>query len=111
MTRTRATALVVAVSAFLLVSMGGAIVAAPLTLPLMYLGVRRGPTRSFTIVGGLVSALTTAEVVWAAAYVTIGESEPWIWLLPTVGAVAMFAVFQRLRTAPHEGAAALPDAR
>ena len=32
----------VAVSAFLLLSMGGAIVAAPLTLPLLYLAVR-GP--------------------------------------------------------------------
>src|SRR5256885_15573455 len=36
----------VAVSAFLLVSMGGAIVASPLTVPLLYLAVRAEATRS-----------------------------------------------------------------
>ncbi len=35
----------VAVSAFLLLSMGGAIVAAPLTLPLLYLAVREADRR------------------------------------------------------------------
>ncbi|HEV8628584.1 MAG TPA: hypothetical protein VG034_29490 [Acidimicrobiia bacterium] len=59
----------VAVSAFLLLSMGGAIVVAPLTIPLLYLAVRSGrlgtSLRNAAIV---VAGLTVAEVVWAATY-------------------------------------------
>jgi len=79
----------VAVSAFLLLSMGGAVVAAPLTLPLLYLAVRSGRMgtglRRAAIV---VAALTVAEVVWAATYLVMAESQPWTWLLPVVAGVA-----------------------
>lgn len=79
----------IAVSAFLLLSMGGAIVAAPLTLPVLYLIVRSGQCgpgpRAAAVV---VAALTVAEVTWAATYLTVAEAEPWIWLLPAAaGAV------------------------
>jgi hypothetical protein len=92
----RGTAVVFVVAAFLLVSMGGAILAAPVTLPLMYLGVRRHPTRPFCTIGGLLSALTVGEVVWAAVYVSAGEPKPWIWVLPVIGAVAVVVAYARL---------------
>ena len=96
--RPRGTVLVFAVAAFLLFSMGGAIVAAPLTLPLLYMGARRHPTRPFKAIGGLVAALTIAEVVWAAVYLALGESRPWIWLLPVIGALTMVVAFVRVGT-------------
>jgi hypothetical protein len=65
----------VAVSAFLLLSMGGAVLAAPLTLPLMYLAVRSGRLgtglRNAAVV---VAGLTVAEIVWAAAYVALSPA-------------------------------------
>ena len=86
------------VAAFLLASMGGAIVAAPLTLPLMYVGVRRHPTGLFRTVGGLLSALTVGEVAWAGAYVALRESKPWIWALPLIGVLSVVIAYARL---PH----------
>jgi hypothetical protein len=50
--------------------MGGAIVAAPLTVPLLYLAVRNrrtGPALRVTAV--VIGTLTVAEVAWAATYV------------------------------------------
>jgi hypothetical protein len=59
----------VAVSAFLLLSMGGAVVAAPLTLPLLYLAVRNGQLAGRLRAAAIViAALTVAEVAWAATY-------------------------------------------
>jgi hypothetical protein len=59
----------VAVSAFLLLSMSGAIVAAPLTLPLLHLAVRGGEMSSGLRNAAIVVAgLTVAEVVWVATY-------------------------------------------
>ena len=59
----------VGVSAFLLLSMGGAIVAAPLTVPLLYLTARhRGFGAGMRVAAVGVAALTVAEVAWAAAY-------------------------------------------
>ena len=70
-------------SAFLLLSMGGAIVAAPLTLPVLYVIVRCGQCGSGPRAAAVVvAALTVAEVAWAATYLAIAEVEPWIWLLP-----------------------------
>jgi hypothetical protein len=60
----------VAASAFLLLSMGGAIVAAPLTLPLLYLAVRGDHIGDrWRAAAVVVAALTVAEVAWAATYV------------------------------------------
>lgn len=74
---------VVAVSTFLLLSMGGAVLAAPLTIPLLDVIARSrvGWLRTAAVV---VAALTAAEVAWAITYVTVGEAEPWIWALPVV---------------------------
>ena len=95
---------VVAIAAFLLVSMGGAIVAAPLTLPLLWLVVRAdrtGPALRAAAVA--VAALTVVEIVWAATYLAVDEAQPWIWLLPVAaGAGATVALLRapgRLATA------------
>lgn len=75
--------ILVAVSAFLLLSMGGAIVAAPLTLPLLYLTVRQGEVGAGLRAAAIaIAALTVAEVAWAATYLAVAEAGPWIWLLP-----------------------------
>jgi hypothetical protein len=79
----------VGVSAFLLLSMGGAVVAAPLTVPFLYLVARAessGP--GLRVAAVAVAALTVAEVAWAATYLAVAESRPWIWLLPVAAGVA-----------------------
>lgn len=100
----RGTAVVFVVAAFLLLSMGGAILVAPVTLPLMYLGVRRHPTGVFRTIGAVLSALTVGEVIWAAVYLSLGESKPLIWTLPVIGALAVVVAYARL---PPNGVANL----
>jgi len=86
----------VAVSAFLLLSMGGAIVAAPLTLPMLYLAVRNRQLGSGLRLAALViAALTVAEVAWAATYLTVAEGQPWIWLVPIGAGAATAAALAR----------------
>jgi hypothetical protein len=84
---------VFAVAALLLISYGGAIFAAPVTLPLMFLSVRRHPTTGFRTAGAVLGALTTAELTWAFTYAAVREAQPWIWLTPLLAAVAAGAVF------------------
>jgi hypothetical protein len=92
--------LVVGTSAFLLLSMGGAIVAAPLTLPLLYLAAR-GEGAGLRNAAVVIAALTVAEVAWAATYLALAEAEPWIWLLPVAaGAGTAFALRPTRRLAP-----------
>lgn len=86
----------VGVSAFLLLSMGGAIVGAPLTLPLLYLAVRGDRIGAGLRTAAVVIAgLTVAEVAWAATYLTVAEAKPWIWLLPVAAGAATAAAFAR----------------
>jgi hypothetical protein len=88
---------VVAAAAFLLVSYGGAIVAAPATLPLLYLALRRDETgRRLRLVIVAVAALTAAETGWAVGYLTLGEARPWIWLLPLAAGVGTVAAYARV---------------
>jgi hypothetical protein len=86
------------VSAFLLLTMGGAIVAAPVTIPLLFVVADRYATRAFRVTGSLLVGATCAEFVWALTYVAVGEAKPWIWLLPLVaGIAAMTALCSRNR--------------
>ena len=79
-------------AAVLLFSMGGAIYAAPVTIPLLaYAAMRDELARGWRIAGALVLALTVAECAWAGAYVTVGDSHPAIWLAPVVVLVASAA--------------------
>lgn len=73
---------------FLLLTMGGAVVAAPVTLPLLYVVVRRHPTRPFRWVGGVLGGLTAVELAWAVVYFLQGEERPSIWLVPVAAGVA-----------------------
>lgn len=85
---------VIGLAAVLLLSMGGAIVAAPLTLPLLYLAARRDEAaRSLRAAAVVVAAFTVAEVAWAATYLGIGEAQPWIWLVPVAAGSAAGALF------------------
>jgi hypothetical protein len=92
---------VLAVSAVLLISMGGAIVAAPATLPLLFVALRRqalaGWLRGAAVA---VSGLTVMEVAWALTYVAAGEAKPWIWLLPAAAGIAATAALTAARAAP-----------
>jgi hypothetical protein len=76
------------VAAFLLISMGGAIIAAPLTVPLMFLATRRHPTAAFRSIGAVLIGATVAEAAWAVTYVVVSEAKPWIWVVPLVAALA-----------------------
>jgi CBS-domain-containing membrane protein len=80
------------VAAFLLLSMGGAIVAAPLTVPLMFFVTHRHPTTAFRAIAAVLTGATIAEVGWALTYVVADEAKPWIWLVPLVAAIASMAV-------------------
>ena len=74
--------LVLAVAAVLLLSMGGAVVAAPVTVPALVWAARhrfRGLLRAAAVV---VAALTAAELGWALVYLAAGEADPTIWLVP-----------------------------
>jgi len=89
----------VAVGALLLLSTGGAILAAPVTLPLLYLAA--GPDRADRAHGGVrvaalaVAGLTVAEIVWAATDVAVAGAEPWIWLLPVAAGAVTATVCAR----------------
>ncbi len=92
------------VSGLLLVSMGGAIVAAPMTLPVLFLAARHHPGAWFRRAAAVVVGLTAAEVAWAVSYMVGGESRPWIWLVPLVAGGAGAAVFVRYgRPAGEDG--------
>ncbi|HMJ75860.1 MAG TPA: hypothetical protein VK507_07800 [Iamia sp.] len=85
------------VAIFLLLSMGGAVVAAPVTLPLLVLAARSTPSNGYRIAAAVVAGLTAAEVAWAVVYVTVGEQSPTIWLLPVLVGIAVLALVPRLR--------------
>ena len=88
-TRWRTVGVVVfCVAAFLLISMGGAIVAAPLTVPLMFVVVQRHPTTTFRAVGAALVGATVAEVAWVVTYLVASEAKPWIWLVPLAATAA-----------------------
>ncbi|MGH8990137.1 MAG: hypothetical protein ACRDZ7_01255 [Acidimicrobiia bacterium] len=95
-------AAVLALSAFLLISMGGAIVAAPVTVPLLLLAIRRGVlTGGMRTAAVIVGGLTVAQVGWAATYLILDESQPWIWLLPlAAGAAGMVGLVRGGTPAP-----------
>jgi hypothetical protein len=87
--------ILVGVCPVLLVSYGGAIVAAPLTVPLLFLAARASSSTGYRISAGVVVVLTIAEFVWALTYLTLGEARPLIWLVPMVVTLAAGAVYAR----------------
>lgn len=72
-------------AAVLLISFGGAIWAAPVTIPLLAYAIWRDElSRRWRSTAVLVLALTVAQCAWAIAYVTVGESNPMVWLAPVI---------------------------
>jgi apolipoprotein N-acyltransferase len=108
MTVERLSVALFAVCGFLLMSYGGAVVAAPVSLPLMYLAVRRQPTTAFRWAGGIIAGLTAVEVVWVLVYLAAGEETPWIGLVPLVAGTGVLAAFLRLRLRPAAPAGPRP---
>ncbi len=94
-----ASSVVLLVAAFLLLTMGGAIIAAPFTIPLLW-KISRGTTRWRARLAAVLAALTTVEVVWAATYVSVGDAKPCVWLVPLTCGVACAVVFVRANSAP-----------
>jgi hypothetical protein len=86
----------VGVGTVLLLSYGGAIVAAPLTVPLLFLAARASSSKSFRVCAGIVVVLTIAELAWALTYFTVGEARPLIWLVPTLATLAACVAYARL---------------
>jgi hypothetical protein len=82
--------------------MGGAIVAAPVTVPLLVLTLRRqAVVGRLRMAAAVIGGLTLAEVAWAVTYVTLEETQPWIWLLPlAAGALGMAALAREATAAP-----------
>ena len=81
---------------FLLLTMGGAIVGAPLVLPLLAWTAGRTPSTRVRALAAVLAALTAAEVGWAAVYLTLGEGQPWIVAVPVMAAILAAAVVTRL---------------
>ncbi len=82
----------------LLISFGGAIVAALVVTPLLVLAARASSSKAYRVWAGVVVVLTMAELVWALTYLAFGEAEPVIWLVPlftTVGVIFGYARLSR----------------
>ncbi len=80
------------VAAVLLTSIGGAgIVAAPVTLPLMFLVVWRHPTLAFRIAGAVIGGLTAAAFAWGLVYLAAGEVAVVEWPAPALAGAATVA--------------------
>jgi hypothetical protein len=63
--------------------MGGAILAAPVVLPLLWWAART-TGRGIRVIGAILAALVVGEVAWAGVYVVVGERQPYIWALPAL---------------------------
>ena len=80
----------------LLVSFGGAIIAAPIAIPLLLLSTRSSSSAAYRSWAGLVVVLTIAEVVWALTYLVQGDAKPAIWLVPMMFGVGSVAGYLRV---------------
>ena len=86
------------VAGALLTSFGGAgIVAAPVTLPLLYLVVSHHPSRGFRIAGAVIGGLTAVELSWGLVYAAAGEVARVVWLLPMCCGLAAAVGFLSVR--------------
>ncbi len=83
-----------AVTLLLMASTGGGFLLLPALIPAHVWAARRSG-RVGRIGWSVLPAASLAMVAWAAAYVTVGESEPAIWLLPAFVLVATLAVAGR----------------
>lgn len=79
--------LLVVISLFLLGSLGGAgAIGAPILLPLQFLAARSSRSTAMRVVWAVLAAITAAEAAWVLTFLALGESEPLIWILPSLAA-------------------------
>jgi hypothetical protein len=77
----------------LLSSVGGAgAIAAPLLLPLHFLAARSSHVTAIKVLWALLGAATAAEAIWVVTYSALDESQPFIWLFPSLAAIVAGAV-------------------
>lgn len=68
-----------------LFSMGGAILAAPVTVPVLTYAITRDEiARGWRITGGLILALTLAQCAWAVGFFVLDETHLAVWLYPVI---------------------------
>ena len=73
------------VSLLALLSMGGGFLVLPLLIPLHVWAARRsGPVGR--VLWSIFPVAGTVMAAWSTTYVTIGEAEPWIWVIPAAAA-------------------------
>ena len=94
---TTARVILLAGTAFLLLSMGGGIIAAPATMPLLFMAARSSRSTGYRVAAGVVAALTAVELAWAITYIASGggEPKPVIWLAPLLAGIAVGVIFVR----------------
>lgn len=73
---------VLVVATLLLLSMGGAVVAAPVTVPTLLWAARHHLQGALRAVAAVLAGATAGELVYVAA----GEPQPAIWLVPVAAA-------------------------
>jgi len=83
------------VSVLSLLSMGGGFLLLPLLVPLHVWAARRsGPVGR--VLWSSLPVAATGMVAWATVYLTVGESQPWIWLIPVGAALTALVGMVRL---------------
>ncbi len=67
---------------------GGAAYASPLTLPALFLAALSSRRRGEGVLWAVLAAATALETGWVLTYTAMGETAPWILLLPILAALA-----------------------
>jgi hypothetical protein len=81
--------LLAAATLFLLTSVGGAAAyASPITLPVLFLVARSSRQTAEGLLWAVLAAGSALETGWVLTYLAMGETAPWIWLLPILAAIA-----------------------
>lgn len=87
------------VTLLLMLSMGGGFLLLPALVPAHVWAARRsGPLGR--VGWSFLPAASLAMVTWAAVYVSVGESKPAIWLLPSLVLIAGLVTIQALAKRP-----------
>ena len=93
--RTLLKAFLVVLSLAAMVSIGGGFVIGLVLLPLHWLAARSASLGGRVLWAGLAAGLV-AENVWGGYFLLFGESQPLVWLAPTVAFVLTAIAFFRL---------------
>ena len=81
------------VTLVLLSSLGGAAAyAAPVTLPVLFLTAQSSRRIAEALLWAVLAAATAFETGWVLTFLALGETDPWILLLPFLAAIAVGAI-------------------